>query len=196
MYRQVLRSAQFFELLLKIDREKLEEVRAGRCLKPGCGGPLYSGHFSRKPRGLGPGEGQVPEGFEVRFDLCCGRCRRRTMPQSVRFLGRKVYLGAVIAIATVVVRGANRDAVRILRSHLDVSLNTLVRWRGWWQELTRSAFWLSIGGVLPLGLDLEQLPKSLLDCFAGDPAERLLCLMRLLGPITARGFPVMLKESQ
>jgi len=40
------------------------------------------------------------------------------------------------------------------------------------------------------------LPESLLACFLGEPAEQLLKLMRLLGPLTARGSPSALGDSR
>jgi hypothetical protein len=44
------------------------------------------------------------EAFTRRFSLCCGRegCRRRATPPSIRFLGRRVYVGAAVIIASVV----------------------------------------------------------------------------------------------
>ena len=190
MYREVLRDARFFELLLRIDEDRTREVRAKRC--PHCGGPLHSGNFSRKPRG-GLGPEQLPEGYEVRFDLCCGRCRRRTLPESVRFLGRRVYFAVVVAVATVVARGSDRGAVRLLRQQLGVSWSTLRRWSTWWQQLTGSAFWQRLRGTLPIDLDLGELPKSLLDRLDGSPTERMQRLLLLLGPITG-GFPVTHQE--
>ena len=190
MYRELLRDARFFELLLRIDTEISEGVRARGCPKPGCGGPLRVGHFARKPRGLqGVPDWKPPEGFCLRFDWCCGRCRQRTIPESVRFLGRKVYLGVVVVIASVLARGPTRDALRLLQAHLQVSWNTLERWRTWWRELPRSGFWQSVQGVLSVDLDLTGLPESLLARFFGDPAEQVVGLLRLLGPLTARGFP-------
>ena len=198
MYREILRDARFLELLLKIDREKCAEVRACRCPKLRCGGPMHAGHFRRKPRGFGllRGGEAPPDGFDVRFDLCCGSCRQRTMPESVRFLGRKVYLGVVIVIASVFARGPSRDALRLLQAHLQVSWNTLARWRIWWLELPRSGFWQSVRGLLPVELDLDALPESLLGRFQGEPAEKVVRLMRLLGPLTARGFPSALGDSR
>ena len=190
MYREILRDARFFKLLLQIDEQRCQEVRGKGCCH--CGGPLHSGHFGRKPRG-GPGPEELPEGYEIRFDLCCGRCRRRTLPESVRFLGRKVYFAVVVAVATVVARGADCGAMRLLRQQLGVSWNTVKRWKTWWQQLTGSAFWQHVRGALPVDMDLGDLPKSLLDCFGGKPAERMQQLLKLLGPITG-GFPVTLEE--
>lgn len=182
MYRDLLRDARFLELLLKIDREKLDEVRAARC--PCCGGPLHSGHFARKPRGLPVPPERMPDGYDMRFDLCCGWCRRRVMPWSVRYLGRKTYLAAVIAIATVVVRGMDRDAVRLVRRELGISLSTLARWQRWWQALPGTAFWHRVRGVLPVDLDAGALPGSLLARYTGTAAQRTVGLLRLLGPLT------------
>ena len=187
MYGELLRDGRFFELLLKVDLEKLEEVSASGC--PRCGGRLHAAHFSRKPRGILVRPEALPEGYEVRFDLCCGRCRRRTLPASVRFLGRKVYVAVAIAVATVLVRGKDRDAVRLLRRELGVSWGTLWRWCQWWRALTGSAFWTRIRGRLPVALDASALPESLLRCFEGSWAERMLQLVRLLASGDGTEFP-------
>jgi hypothetical protein len=180
-YRTMLRDAQFFTLLLTIDREMADEVRANRC--PHCGGPLHVGHFSRKPRGIGVGTEKLPEGFDVRFDFCCGWCRRRTLPPSVRFLARRVYVGVAVAIAT-----------GFLRKELGVSRPTVARWRQWWRSLARSDFWQRVCGAVPSALDVTALPGSLLEIFAGDPSERVLQLLRLLRPLTG-SVPVTLASS-
>lgn len=192
LYREVLRKACFCELLLRIDRREMARVQAGRC--PWCGGPLHAGHFARKPRGFVLGAGEIPEGYEVRFSLCCGWCRKRTLPESVRFLGRKVYLGVVVAVATVVARGPDRGAMRVLRRELGVSWRAVGRWCQWWQELAGTAFWQRVRGTLPVELDLKLLPESLLNQLKRrEPWKRLLQLLRLLRPLTGR-FPSTLSE--
>ena len=77
-----------------------------------CGGPLHRGDYPRKPRGgLSP---SAAEAFGRRFSLCCGRegCRRRATPPSVRFLGRRVYVGAVVIVASAIVALATDDRER------------------------------------------------------------------------------------
>src|SRR5215468_142370 len=91
---------EFFALLEQQDRHIAERVAAEGC--PACGGPLYRGDDERKPRGA-----QIaPEGeaFVRRFSFCCGRegCRKRATPPSLRFLGRRVYLGAVVIVVSLV----------------------------------------------------------------------------------------------
>ena len=62
---------------------------------PYCEGPLHDANSWRKPRGGPP---NLEKLFELRYSLCCGRegCRRRVMPPSVRFWGRRVYWAPVI----------------------------------------------------------------------------------------------------
>src|SRR5258708_166628 len=91
---------EFFRLLEQLDEGMARQVAAKGC--PRCAGPLHRGNYKRKPRGalIAPaGETSV-----VRFSLCCGRegCRKRATPPSVRFLGRRVYLGAVVIVASIV----------------------------------------------------------------------------------------------
>ncbi len=89
---------EFFEGLTAIDQAIVERAAEEPCRD--CGGPLYRSDHPRKPRGglLA----MAGEAFGRRFNLCCGRdgCRHRAMPPSVRFLGRRVYLGAVVVVAS------------------------------------------------------------------------------------------------
>jgi hypothetical protein len=91
-----------FRLLVELDEAVTRRVAAERC--PVCNGPLHRGDYDRKPRGaLIAAAG---EAFARRFSLCCGRegCRKRATPPSVRFLGRRVYLGAVVILVLAIAR--------------------------------------------------------------------------------------------
>jgi hypothetical protein len=193
VYRGLLREGRFLALLLRIDEEKRDEVHGAGC--PHCGGRLHTADFSRKPRGILCRD-DLPEGYAKRFDLCCGRCRKRTLPPSVRFLERKVYLAVSIAIATVLLRGNDRDAMGSLRRELGVSRSTLERWRRWWDALTGSAFFRVIRGRLPPDLDETAMPTSLLERLSGSWAERMRELLLLLRPMQLRAFPGALRESR
>ncbi|XXX63876.1 hypothetical protein WME82_36210 [Sorangium sp. So ce128] len=100
MFDQFTLKGEFFAMLEALDRAIVRRVAASRC--PACRGPLHAGNYPRKPRGalIAP-EG---EAFVVRFSFCCGRegCRRRATPPSLRFLGRRVYLGVVVIVASLV----------------------------------------------------------------------------------------------
>jgi hypothetical protein len=71
-----------------------------------------------------------------------------------------------------------------------------LRWRQWWRALTGSAFWKQIRGRLPVDLDENAIPRSLLERFGGSWAERMRALLVLLGPVTGRVGPSVQIESR
>jgi hypothetical protein len=95
---------EFFEGLTAIDVAIVERAAEEPCRD--CGGPLHRGDYPRKPRG--GVFAAAAEVFGRRFSLCCGRdgCRHRATPPSVRFLGRRVYVGAVVIVASAVALAA------------------------------------------------------------------------------------------
>ena len=69
--------------------------------------PLWRLHracYPRKPRGVG---GARDATYEHRLSFCCATdgCRRRITPPSVRFLGRKVYLGVIVIVVSALEQG-------------------------------------------------------------------------------------------
>ena len=122
---------EYFQRLMAWDEELARQVAAARC--PHCGGPLHRANYERKPRG-----GQLAEAgeaFRLRHSLCCGweGCRKRSLPPSLRFLGRRVYVEAVVLLATMVAQIAT--ALREASSHTGIPRRTLRRWRAWWREV-------------------------------------------------------------
>ena len=94
MYHELVRTASFWSFLFSVDEDLAEESRRAGC---SCGGRLHRAKYPRKPRG---GCADLPESCGCRLSFCCERdgCRKRVTPPSVRFLGRKVYLGAVVVL--------------------------------------------------------------------------------------------------
>lgn len=126
---------RFYHVLAGIDLDLAETARLAGC---SCSGVLHSARYPRKPRGLPHDPGRD----ERRASFCCASCRRRTTPRSVRFLGRRVYLGAVVVLATALQQGATPWRARRLRDLFGMSAQTLARWRAWWAEaFAESAFW-------------------------------------------------------
>jgi len=113
----------------------------------------------------------------VRFSTCCGWCRRRCLPPSVRFLGQRVYVGAVVVLATMraLVCGATR--------------RTLGRWRAWWrQKLPASRWWREHKARHGVALDTAQLPQSLLERLEQQRGERSeVALVRMLRVLSTLG---------
>lgn len=182
MYPTLARDARFYGLQLKIDRSLLTEARQSVCAI--CGEVLHSADFTRKPRGGPSGMG---EDADTRYSLCCANreCRKRHTPPSVRFLGRKIYLGAVVALVSAMRHGATPSRMRKLREHLGVSRRTVERWRRWWREaFAESPFWRAARAAFMPPVDPGVLPASLLERFGGDDEARLVALLRFLGPIT------------
>lgn len=101
MCHALLHDPKFFQLLLRIDEELAAEVHAGRCE---CGGVLHRANYPRKPRAC---LNEVRSDFELRFSFCCADCRKRNTSTSVRFLGRRVYLGLAVVLGSARHAGQN-----------------------------------------------------------------------------------------
>lgn len=184
MCHELLRDARFFRVLLRFDEDLAGRARAEGCA---CGGALHSADYPRKPRG---GPEDLDPAYGRRLSFCCAEdgCRRRLTPPSVRFLGRRVYLAAVVVLAE-----ACRGSVTVrrratLREILGVSVRTLDRWRAWWREaFVETPFWRREKGRFMPPVATALLPESLLGRFQGtDDAARVAAFLSFLSPITTR----------
>jgi hypothetical protein len=178
VYQSLLQDKRFFAFLFQCDQDIAREAQMERC--PFCGGPLHQANFARKPRG---GAIEIGSPEALRLSFCCGRedCRRRVTPASLRFLGRRVYLAAAVALAAAM-GGASGSA---LARFVDVSQRTLRRWRRWWQErFPRTRLWIATCGRLRQPIASRDLPGALLAAFAGDFEARVLAFLRWLAPLT------------
>ncbi len=184
MCHALLRDAGLYDQLLTFDHDLAAEARAAGCRL--CGGTLHSARYPRKPRG---GLDDLGPDYVTRLSFCCAvdGCRRRTTPPSVRYLGRRVYLGAVVVLVTAMLGGITATRAAQLREWLGVSVRTLKRWRVWWREtFVTSPFWRGAQGRFMPPVGIEALPASLLERFAGDERARLLHALTFLTPLTTR----------
>ena|GEM_PF-212226 len=179
--------ASFWFNLFQLDRYIAEQVRKLGC--PHCGSKLHVANYPRKPRGvrrdvLGPE-------YTQRFSFCCSVCDKRTTPPSVRFLGRKVYLGSIITLLSAGAHGLSGDQRARLLDELDVPAQTLHRWRCWWtQHVPASATWRSLSGWFSPPIPPCALPGELLTRLQGPTlARRLQHLLRLICPLTSSSCP-------
>ncbi len=184
MCHALLGDARLYEQLLRFDEDLAERVRAGGCP---CGGRLHSARYPRKPRG-GPVD---LTGYDHRMSFCCDRegCRKRMTPPSLRFLGRRVYLGAVVVLVSAMMRGLTSWRVAKLCALVGADRRTLERWRRWWREaFPRTALWTDARArFMPLVTEAE-LPASLLERFEDERRVQLIGVLKLLLPLTTSSW--------
>ena len=182
MFHKLLSDTRFFLALLKFDTDLADKAGAESC--GSCGGPLHKAPYPRKPRGI-PSE--IRDTYGRRFSFCCGRdgCRKRTTPPSVRFLGRRVYVGAMVVLVSAMRHGASRWRLRELKSRFGIGARTVQRWCRFWREIFReSAFWKLARARFAPPVDAESLPRSILDRMIGEDENRIVNLLRFLSPLT------------
>ena len=185
LYHNLPCDASFWRFLFSIDQDLASSVRQEGCP---CGGRLHSAKYPRKPRGAD----NLPEEYGRRLSFCCERdgCRKRATTPSVRFLGRKVYLHAVVILVAAMRQGPSPRRVRELSQLFGADRRTIARWQVFWREhFPRTPFWKTERGRLTPGVALGVLPASLLDVFlrADDSRDSWGRLLRFLAPITITG---------
>lgn len=172
------KDGRLFKLLEKADEDLAEEAAAEGC--DHCGEEtLHCGDYERKPRG-GPQ-------WDKRRSFCCAKegCRKRKTPPSVRFLGRKVYVGVVVVLVSAMLHGLKPKRVEQLRDELGVSERTLGRWRAWWLEhFADSRFWKGARAFFMPRLDEAVLPLSLVDAFQAKRRAGMTRLLEFISPVT------------
>lgn len=180
MFDEIELGSEFFEGLTAIDAAITERVAQAGCIF--CGGPLHRGDYPRKPRG---GRIAAAVDFDRRYSLCCGRegCRRRATPPSVRFLGRRVYVGAVVIIASVVALAAATASAA--RRATGLASRTLRRWLRWWRgPFVATPVFVAIAARLVPAVDRLHLPASILERLVGNEHVRMQRMLGWLAPLT------------
>src|SRR5277367_3213754 len=162
MYHEFLSSASFWSYLRAVDEDLAAETRNKGCP---CGGRLHCANYPRKPKGT---PAQLPEPQLIRLSFCCDRdgCRKRATPPSVRFLGRKVYLAAIVILISAMRQGPTPRRVHVLSTLFGVDRATVARWQAFWRDyIPQTPFWkLARGRVVPV-VEIVVLPLSLLEAF-------------------------------
>lgn len=178
LYESIFSDASFPHALLALDMELAAAAKARAC--PHCGGRLHVANYLRKPRG---GPWVLTEELAIRHDLCCARqgCRRRTLPPSVRFLGRRVYLAAIVVLGAALRQGPTPFRVKRLEALLGADRRTLARWCQWWTtRFVETATFAALRARLVPPVGARDLPLAALDRFVGGPRERLRAFVRFL----------------
>lgn len=182
--------ARVWRLLVVADRDLAAQARAAGC---GCGGTLHSARYPRKPRGGLPVELRAEYGWRESLCCACEGCRKRTTPPSLRFLGRRVYLAAVVVLVSAMTGGVTAGRAARMRALVGVGVRTLQRWRAWWlRTFPQTAFWRGARAQLIPPVNEQRLPASLLECFADEAVVGLEAGLRFLAPLTMRTGCTML----
>jgi hypothetical protein len=190
--------SEFFERLRAIDQMIIERAAEERC--PNCHGSLCRSDYPRKPRWGSWAE--AASALERRFSLCCSRegCRRRATPPSVRFLGRRVYAGAVVVLASALAVMATRGMTgmvsvvtpkpAVVAPDAGVPGRTIRRWLGWWQgPFTSTASFLQLLSRLVPPPEYRALPASLLERLGSGAREQVGRLLAWIAPETTASCP-------
>ena len=186
MYHELPHAARLWSVLFAIDQDLAEETRKKACP---CGGRLHCANYLRKPRGTPV---QLSERLCLRLSFCCDRdgCRKRVTPPSVRFLGPKVYLGAIVILISAMRQGATPRRVRELSTRFGADRRTIARWQVVWREhFPQTSFWKSARARLVPVVQIVSLPYSLVEAFLSRhyPCRGWTLLLRFLAPISVPG---------
>jgi len=183
MYPTAARSVTLYEGLHRIDEDLASEARSRGCAH--CGGPLDHAPWLRKPRGC-----ILPEAMCWRMGLCCRVCRKRVLPPSTLFWGRKVYWGGVVLVCVVTrQRRVVGSAASALRKLFGVSFETLRRWiRMFAVDVPTSTRWKLLRGRVPAEVRDDGLPDQLLAVFDRLHGPGEAALTALLSCWAGRGF--------
>lgn len=164
MLAELLQDVSLFRALYQIDQDLALACRRSGC--PFCHSPLHNAPYTRKPRG---GPDSIPEEYCVRQSLCCSRekCRRRVLPQSCLFLGRRVYWGAVILIVTTLwQQQAKTNSISMLARKFKIPRNTVVRWIHYFRDVfPQSSQWQRLRGLVSAQINNNNLPRGLVEYF-------------------------------
>jgi len=171
---------KLFEILYYIDKDLAAKTKQIPC--PYCGSVLHTANYDRKPRGV---NANIPDEFLKQQSLCCSNeeCRRRVQPQSVRFMGRRVYWMCVILV--VMALRQNRPdgyAAKKLIKMYGIDIKTLYRWIEYFQQIFPSSpQWKSLRGKIDASIDNNSLPGDVVCYFinnADSPQNGLIqCLL-------------------
>ncbi len=124
----ILSNGRIWAFLKQVDAAEADACRAAGC--PRCGGKLHSATYPRKPYGLAA---DLRDDVR-RFSFCCATCRCRVKPPSVRFFGRRFYVGALFLLVSALALAGGVRLQTIARRY-GVPVSTLKRWQRWWREI-------------------------------------------------------------
>jgi len=185
MCQKPLLDTNFYAFLVYIDEDLAAQMQARGCQR--CGNALHKNRYERRPRG--GGLIILGEGPHFHLSLSCSKCNKRHNPASVRFLSRRIYLAAIVVLASALHSGLTDRRTDQLTEWLGVPKCTIERWRAWWrQDFVDSTFWRIARAKFIPPVAAAALPASFLERFeAPDLPSKLVALLRFLTPLAEQG---------
>ncbi|MCL2660382.1 MAG: hypothetical protein FWD64_07700 [Acidobacteriaceae bacterium] len=127
----------------------------------------------------------VPKELKTRYSYVCSKCNARTTPASERFLGRKVYIAAIVVLRSAMDQGVTDDCLSVIDHKID--RRNVRNWRSYWQDIVpKTKCWQAKAAasfVPPLPAP-ELLPASALERFVARTEEKLEKFLKLIAPLT------------
>jgi len=164
MLPEIPHRSNLYHYLYAIEASLAQECQGRGC--PFCGSPLHHSDYMRKPRG---GPDNLPEELMRRFSLCCSNrgCRRRVLPPSVLFMGRRVYWANVILVLVTVCQNKPQEYSKAaLMSKFGMCRATLNNWITWFRDFfPHTDEWRSIRGLVHSSVSDSCLPFRLMNHF-------------------------------
>lgn len=174
-----------------IDQKIADEFLRTGCCRHCKSKGLFRSNYRRKPRGI---HKELPEKivnkYSFRFSFLCYKCRRRTTPPSVMFLGRKVYVAIGILWVTLKNEQGTLPRLEVLRTLLGQCLSdiTIARWLDWWQSAVwESPFWKELRGQLQGSIFRAKFLTGVWEHFKNQLSEAgsiFESILNLFSPIT------------
>jgi hypothetical protein len=179
MLSELLQKANLFHLLFQLDLDLASKCRLSDC--PFCGGKLHQSNYVRKPRGGPP---LVAEQYLLRHSFCCAApgCRRRVLPGSCRFWGRRVYWAAVILVVTALGQGRTSGfSANKLSRLFGIDRKTICRWKVYYREhFPQTPLWRKLRGKVGADIKDSEVCAGLVGCFINQFGSQELAIAQCL----------------
>lgn len=105
---------------------------------------------------------------------------------SVRFMGRRVYLGLIVVLMSVRRTTLSAAAVQMVEA-LGIPARTIARWRNWWlQVFPATTLWQAACARFMPPVQTINLPSSLIERFTGVVADSTMRLLAFMCPLSVR----------
>lgn len=174
-YLDLADEANLFEILRLIDCDLAEETRRAGCIH--CGGVLRYARYIRKPRGE---RIEIDESCKVRHGLCCTRCRKRTLPESILYYGRRVYWSSIFVLASAAIQG-KKFSIKSICKRFSTTRHTVKRWIEYFAiAFPQSTRWQRVRGRICATVGNDGLPRELLDWIFGIHGKTVKALLTCL----------------